>query len=173
MKSKFKDENISSAPYDQFYQGGNIPSSNIKGETLYMRDEAIFTDYTFRMSELEKSVFRIDKDLGEIKSNYASKEYLSEKLNSNFKWLLAIILGVAAGGYALHWDTQKETNQRFLQVYNRFQQMDEKLHSTDVRLTKVEVKLDSIDTRLAMVEKKVDSIDDKLDILIQQKQAKR
>ena len=43
MKSKFKDENISSAPYDQFYQGGNIPSSNIKGETLYMRDEAIFT----------------------------------------------------------------------------------------------------------------------------------
>lgn len=142
----------------------NSPTSSLDTANISDILKNMVQDYTYRMSELER-------DVAEIKSNYAKKENISsleikltDKITSNFRWLLGIILTVAGGGVYYIEDSSKVTANQFQQVDSRFQQTEDKIHSLDIRLTKVELKVDQID-------KKIDDIDDKLDLLIQQKTA--
>lgn len=83
---------------------------------------------------------------------------------------LVVLVGAAWALYS-HMDTKYES--RFSAIDQRFEKVESNIHSLDVRLTKVESRLDNVELRLTNVEKKLDNIDDKLDILIQQKQAKK
>ena len=51
---------------------------------------------------------KVEKSIEVIKSDYVTKSFLTDKLSSHLKFILPIVLSVAAGGYALLWDTQKD-----------------------------------------------------------------
>ena len=74
---------------------------------------------------------------------------MTDKLASHLKFILPIVLSVAAGGYALLWDTQKD------------------IRSLDTKITKVEQRLDDkfkeIDKQFENVDNKINSLDQKLD----------
>lgn len=99
-------------------------------------------DYYARLEKVEKSI-------EVIKSDYVTKSFLTEKLASHLKFILPIVLSVAAGGYALLWDTQKD------------------IRSLDTKIAKVEQRLDDkfkeIDKRFENVDNKINSLDQKLD----------
>lgn len=99
-------------------------------------------DYYARLEKVEKSI-------EVIKSDYVTKSFLTDKLSSHLKFILPIVLSVAAGGYALLWDTQKD------------------IRSLDTKIAKVEQRLDDkfkeIDKRFESVDNKINSLDQKLD----------
>lgn len=99
-------------------------------------------DYYARLEKVEKSI-------EVIKSDYVTKSFLTEKLASHLKFILPIVLSVAAGGYALLWDTQKD------------------IRSLDTKIAKVEQRLDDkfkeIDKQFENVDNKINSLDQKLD----------
>lgn len=99
-------------------------------------------DYYARLEKVEKSI-------EVIKSDYVTKSFLTDKLASHLKFILPIVLSVAAGGYALLWDTQKD------------------IRSLDTKIAKVEQRLDDkfkeIDKQFENVDNKINSLDQKLD----------
>lgn len=99
-------------------------------------------DYYARLEKVEKSI-------EVIKSDYVTKSFLTDKLASHLKFILPIVLSVAAGGYALLWDTQKD------------------IRSLDTKIAKVEQRLDDkfkeIDKRFENVDNKINSLNQKLD----------
>lgn len=140
-------------------------------EDTLMHIPTLYQEYRAKMNNLEQTVNETSSKVQVIESNYAKREdllsienKLSDKITSNFRWTLGIILpliiSITGAGLYLFLDFQKDTD-------NRFQQVKQNLNELDVRLTKVELRLD-------IVSKKLDSIDDKLDMLLQQpKQASR
>lgn len=126
----------------------------------------IMAGYTARVNTLESTASGIDRDVSVIKSNYLTK-------NVFYRSGIVALVALVGASWALysHMDTKYEN--RFSAIDQRFEKVESNIHSLDVRLTKVESRLDNVELRLTNVEKKLDNIDDKLDILIQQKQAKK
>ena len=145
-----------------------INSGTIEGDLINQRDinQFIMEHYATKVSTLENTVDTISQEVKDIKENYltASTFYRSGIV------ALVVLVGAAWALYS-HMDTKYEN--RFSAIDQRFEKVESNIHSLDVRLTKVESRLDNVELRLTNVEKKLDNIDDKLDILIQQKQAKR
>ena len=145
-----------------------IINGTIAGDQQSKNDlsRIIMAGYTARVSTLESTASGIDRDVSVIKSNYLTK-------NAFYSSGIVALVALVGAGWALysHMDTKYEN--RFSAIDQRFEKVESNIHSLDVRLTKVESRLDNVELRLTNVEKKLDNIDDKLDILIQQKQAKR
>nr|DAM74107.1 MAG TPA: outer capsid protein sigma-1 attachment protein [Caudoviricetes sp.] len=145
-----------------------INSGTIEGDLINQRDinQFIMEHYATKVSTLENTVDTISQEVKDIKENYltASTFYRSGIV------ALVVLVGAAWALYS-HMDTKYEN--RFSAIDQRFEKVESNIHSLDVRLTKVESRLDNVELRLTNVEKKLDNIDDKLDILIQQKQAKK
>lgn len=163
--SKFNN-NVSAL--DIKYDKIKIPDDIIAGD---QQDELnlnwiIMAGYTARVSTFENAVNTISQEVKDIKQNYltTSAFYRSGVI------ALVVLVGAAWALYS-HMDTKYEN--RFSAIDQRFEKVESNIHSLDVRLTKVESRLDNVELRLTNVEKKLDNIDDKLDILIQQKQAKK
>lgn len=164
--------------YDKIKIPDGIIASNQQDElNLNM---IIMADYTAKVSTLEsavntisqevnatsKEVSTISKEVNTIKQNYLTTSAFY------FSGIMALVVLVGAGWTLYsHMDTKYEN--RFSAIDQRFEKVESNIHSLDVRLTKVESRLDNVELRLTNVEKKLDNIDDKLDILIQQKQAKK
>ena len=145
-----------------------INSGTIEGDLINQRDinQFIMEHYATKESTIENTVDTISQEVKDIKENYltASTFYRSGIV------ALVVLVGAAWALYS-HMDTKYEN--RFSSIDQRFEKVESNIHSLDVRLTKVESRLDNVELRLTNVEKKLDNIDDKLDILIQQKQAKK
>lgn len=145
-----------------------INSGTIEGDLINQRDinQFIMEHYATKVNTLENTVETISQEVKDIKENYltASTFYRSGIV------ALVVLVGAAWALYS-HMDTKYEN--RFSAIDQRFEKVESNIHSLDVRLTKVESRLDNVELRLTNVEKKLDNIDDKLDILIQQKQAKK
>lgn len=145
-----------------------INSGTIEGDLINQRDinQFIMEHYATKVSTLENTVDTISQEVKDIKENYltASTFYRSGIV------ALVVLVGAAWALYS-HMDTKYEN--RFSAIDQRFEKVESNIHSLDIRLTKVESRLDNVELRLTNVEKKLDNIDDKLDILIQQKQAKK
>lgn len=145
-----------------------INSGTIEGDLINQRDinQFIMEHYATKVSTIENTVDTISQEVKDIKENYltASTFYRSGIV------ALVVLVGAAWALYS-HMDTKYEN--RFSSIDQRFEKVESNIHSLDVRLTKVESRLDNVELRLTNVEKKLDNIDDKLDILIQQKQAKK
>lgn len=145
-----------------------INSGTIEGDLINQRNinQFIMEHYANKVSTLEDTVNTTSKEVKDIKENYltTSAFYRSGIL------ALVVLVGAALALYS-HMDTKYEN--RFSAIDQRFEKVESNIHSLDVRLTKVESRLDNVELRLTNVEKKLDNIDDKLDILIQQKQAKK
>ena len=163
--SKFNN-NVSAL--DIKYDKIKIPDDIIAGD---QQDELnlnwiIMAGYTARVSTFENAVNTISQEVKDIKQNYltTSAFYRSGVI------ALVVLVGAAWALYS-HMDTKYEN--RFSAIDQRFEKVESNIHSLDVRLTKVESRLDNVELRLTNVEKKLDNIDDKLDILIQQKKAKK
>lgn len=145
-----------------------INSGTIEGDLINQRDinQFIMEHYATKVSTLENTVDTISQEVKDIKENYltASTFYRSG--------IVALVVLVGAGWTLYsHMDTKYEN--RFSAIDQRFEKVESNIHSLDVQLTKVESRLDNVEFRLTNVEKKLDNIDDKLEILIQQKQAKK
>ena len=154
--------------FDIKYDKIKIPDDIIAGNQQYelYLNGSIMADYTAKVSTLESAVNTISQEVKDIKQNYltTSAFYRSGIV------ALVVLVGAAWALYS-HMDTKYEN--RFSSIDQRFEKVESNIHSLDVRLTKVESRLDNVELRLTNVEKKLDNIDDKLDILIQQKQAKK
>nr|DAO01832.1 MAG TPA: Protein of unknown function (DUF2730) [Bacteriophage sp.] len=150
--------------YDKIKIPDGIIAGNQQDELNLNR--IIMADYTAKVSTFESAVNTISQEVKDIKENYltASTFYRSGIV------ALVVLVGAAWALYS-HMDTKYEN--RFSSIDQRFEKVESNIHSLDVRLTKVESRLDNVELRLTNVEKKLDNIDDKLDILIQQKQAKK
>lgn len=92
---------------------------------------------------------KVEKSIEVIKSDYVTKSFLTEKLASHLKFILPIVLSVAAGGYALLWDTQKD------------------IRSLDTKIAKVEQHLDDIDGKFKDIDKRFENVDNKINSLDQ------
>ena len=150
--------------YDKIKIPDGIIAGNQQDELNLNR--IIMADYTAKVSTFESAVNTIDSDVNVIKSNYLTK-------NVFYRSGIVALVALVGASWALysHMDTKYEN--RFSSIDQRFEKVESNIHSLDVRLTKVESRLDNVELRLTNVEKKLDNIDDKLDILIQQKQAKK
>lgn len=144
--------------HDEIQTENGIITSDQQDE-LNLNRMIVMAAYTAKVSTLELTVNDIDKDVSVIKSNYLTK-------NAFYSACLGGIILVIAAGWATYSNLDGKVTSLSDNVNQRFLQVEEKVHSLDIRLTKVEMRLDN-------VEKKLDNIDDKLDILIQQKQAKK
>lgn len=129
-------------------------------------NQFIMEHYTTRVSTLENTVNTISQEIKDIKQNYLTT-------SAFYRFGVVALVALVGAAWALysHIDTKYEN--RFSSIDQRFEKVESNIHSLDVRLTKVESRLDNVELRLTNVEKKLDNIDDKLDILIQQKQAKK
>lgn len=129
-------------------------------------NQFIMEHYTSRVSTLENTVNTISQEVKDIKQNYLTT-------SAFYRFGVVALVALVGATWALysHIDTKYEN--RFSSIDQRFEKVESNIHSLDVRLTKVESRLDNVELRLTNVEKKLDNIDDKLDILIQQKQAKK
>lgn len=169
-----------------------INSGTIEGDLINQRNinQFIMEHYTTRVSTLENTVNTISQEVKDIKGNYLTASTFENAVNTisqeikdikqnylttsafYFSGIMALVVLVGAGWTLYsHMDTKYEN--RFSAIDQRFEKVESNIHSLDVRLTKVESRLDNVELRLTNVEKKLDNIDDKLDILIQQKQAKK
>lgn len=92
---------------------------------------------------------KVEKSIEVIKSDYVTKSFLTDKLLSHLKFILPIVLSVAAGGYALLWDTQKD------------------IRSLDTKIAKVEQHLDDIDGKFKEIDKRFENVDNKINSLDQ------
>ena len=158
----------------------NVSALDIKHDKIKIPDDIIAGDqqdelnlnwiimagYTARVSTFENAVNTISQEVKDIKQNY-----LTTSAFYRFGVMALVALVGAAWALYSHMDTKYEN--RFSAIDQRFEKVESNIHSLDVRLTKVESRLDNVELRLTNVEKKLDNIDDKLDILIQQKQAKK
>lgn len=101
-------------------------------------------DYYARLENVEKSI-------EVIKSDYVTKSFLTDKLTSHLKFILPIVLSVAAGGYALLWDTQKDIRLLDTKVAKVEQHLDDKFKEIDKRFENVDNKINSLDQKLDKV----------------------
>lgn len=101
-------------------------------------------DYYARLENVEKSI-------EVIKSDYVTKSFLTDKLTSHLKFILPIVLSVAAGGYALLWDTQKDIRSLDTKVAKVEQHLDDKFKEIDKRFENVDNKINSLDQKLDKV----------------------
>ena len=92
---------------------------------------------------------KVEKSIEVIKSDYVTKSFLTDKLSSHLKFILPIVLSVAAGGYALLWDTQKD------------------IRSLDTKIARVEQHLDDIDNKFKEIDKRFENVDNKINLLDQ------
>lgn len=92
---------------------------------------------------------KVEKSIEVIKSDYVTKSFLTDKLLSHLKFILPIVLSVAAGGYALLWDMQKD------------------IRSLDTKIAKVEQHLDDIDNKFKEIDKRFENVDNKINSLDQ------
>ena len=92
---------------------------------------------------------KVEKSIEVIKSDYVTKSFLTDKLSSHLKFILPIVLSVAAGGYALLWDTQKD------------------IRSLDTKIARVEQHLDDIDNKFKEIDKRFENVDNKINSLDQ------
>ncbi len=101
-------------------------------------------DYYARLENVEKSI-------EVIKSDYVTKSFLTDKLTSHLKFILPIVFSVAAGGYALLWDTQKDIRSLDTKVAKVEQHLDDKFKEIDKRFESVDNKINSLDQKLDKV----------------------
>lgn len=101
-------------------------------------------DYYARLENVEKSI-------EVIKSDYVTKSFLTDKLTSHLKFILPIVLSVAAGGYALLWDTQKDIRSLDTKVAKVEQRLDDKFKEIDKQFENVDNKINSLDQKLDKV----------------------
>lgn len=146
----------------------NVNALNTKHDEIKIADDIIAGDQQngYNLSRIIMAGYTASQEVKDIKQNYltTSAFYRSGVV------ALVVLVGAAWSLYS-HMDTKYEN--RFSAIDQRFEKVESNIHSLDVRLTKVESRLDNVELRLTNVEKKLDNIDDKLDILIQQKQAKK
>lgn len=102
---------------------------------------------------------KVEKSIEVIKSDYVTKSFLTDKLASHLKFILPIVLSVAAGGYALLWDTQKDIRS----LDTKTAKVEQHLDDIDVRLKEIDYKFKEIDKRFENVDNKMNALDQKLD----------
>lgn len=164
------------------YDKIKIPDDIIAGNQQYelYLSGSIMADYTAKVSTLESAVNTISQEIKNISQEVKTTSQEVNTIKHNYlttsafyrSGIVALVVLVGAGWTLYsHMDTKYEN--RFSAIDQRFEKVESNIHSLDVQLTKVESRLDNVEFRLTNVEKKLDNIDDKLEILIQQKQAKK
>lgn len=102
---------------------------------------------------------KVEKSIEVIKSDYVTKSFLTDKLSSHLKFILPIVLSVAAGGYALLWDTQKDIRS----LDTKIAKVEQHLDDIDGKFKEIDYKFKEIDKRLENVDNKINLLDQKLD----------
>lgn len=146
-----------------------IQSGNLSTDTQ-TRLNAMVSDYSFRMSTLENKVLETENNVSIIKSNYLTSHTFYKTGGIS---LITLIVSAGAALWAIYSNLDGKIDGMRSDTSSSFVSFDHRLDSVENRLTALEIKVDNVDSRLSKVESKIDSIDDKIDILIQQKTAKK
>lgn len=112
-------------------------------------------DYYARLEKVEKSI-------EVIKSDYVTKSFLTDKLASHLKFILPIVLSVAAGGYALLWDTQKDIRSLDTKIAKVEQRLDDKFKEMDYKFKEIDKRFENVDNKINSLDQKLDKVLDKL-----------
>lgn len=112
-------------------------------------------DYYARLENVEKSI-------EVIKSDYVTKSFLTDKLTSHLKFILPIVLSVAAGGYALLWDTQKDIRSLDTKIAKVEQRLDDKFKEMDYKFKEIDKRFENVDNKINSLDQKLDKVLDKL-----------